>query len=542
MVTAPPQGFGSFNNDLLVGNFGGGSGTATGGTITAINLTTDTVAGTIDGANGSPLINPGLWGLLSNWQYVPGPSSHLPLSLDSLYVSAGIDSQTQGLLAQVWFAPAASATVVGLSPSNPQPTVSATAGQLFAGPVAFFTDSNTAQTESAFDATIDWGDGTSESPGTIIPLSTTGGTGGLFEIVGAHVYPSAGVYTIGADVQLPNLLSLGINNTASVSSVSQVGLTVTGKLNPASNSGVSNTEEITDVVRSDFIGTASQPDATISLYATAAGSTTPVLIGTGTSDASGAWSITADQSLADGSYAITAVAANPSDQMVSGTTTVVPDLVIDTVGPKVTGVSIDRKRGRIAVTFQDFGGLNNAGVGLDMASVVDAGNYQLVAANHPRGPASRVTVASVTSGTTGGTETVTLRVTGRPYILGGRDSLTIDSASPADPSGIQDNAGNALDGEFSGTFPSGNGVPGGDFVARLSAIASTRPPGGPEDHKGRPAHGPGSVPLDPAGRWSPMVSTATTSSASSPARAMGALSSLDQALDQFDMSRKIRKS
>ena len=142
MVTAPPQGFGPFNNDLLVGNFGGGSGTAPGGTITAIDLTTDTVAGTIDGANGSPLINPGLWGLLSNWQYVPGPS-HLPLSLDSLYVSAGIDSQTQGLLAQIWFAPAASATVVGLSPSNPQPTVSATAGQLFAGPVAFFTDSDT---------------------------------------------------------------------------------------------------------------------------------------------------------------------------------------------------------------------------------------------------------------------------------------------------------------------------------------------------------------------------------------------------------------
>ena len=208
-------------------------------------------------------------------------------------------------------------------------------------------------------------------------------------------------------------MSLGINNTASVSDVSQVVLTVTGKLNPASDSGVSNTEEITDVVRPDFVGTASQPDATISLYATAAGSTTPVLIGTGTSDASGAWSITADQALADGSYAITAVAANPSDQMVSGTTTVVPDLVIDTVGPKVTGVSVDRKRGRIVVTFQDFGGLNNTGVGLDMASVVDAGNYQLVAANHPRGPAYRMTVASVTPGTTGGTETVTLRVTGR---------------------------------------------------------------------------------------------------------------------------------
>jgi len=30
-----------------------------------------------------------------------------------------------------------------------------------------------------------------------------------------------------------------------------------------------------------------------------------------------------------------------------------------------------------------------------------------------------------------------------------------------------DRAGNALDGEFRGARPSGDGVPGGDFVARL---------------------------------------------------------------------------
>jgi hypothetical protein len=36
--------------------------------------------------------------------------------------------------------------------------------------------------------------------------------------------------------------------------------------------------------------------------------------------------------------------------------------------------------------------------------------------------------------------------------------------------GVRDIAGNALDGEFYGFFPSGNNVPGGDFVARLDAI------------------------------------------------------------------------
>jgi hypothetical protein len=35
---------------------------------------------------------------------------------------------------------------------------------------------------------------------------------------------------------------------------------------------------------------------------------------------------------------------------------------------------------------------------------------------------------------------------------------------------VQDVAGNALDGHFFGFFPSGNGAPGGDFVARLNSI------------------------------------------------------------------------
>src|SRR4029077_5784055 len=34
--------------------------------------------------------------------------------------------------------------------------------------------------------------------------------------------------------------------------------------------------------------------------------------------------------------------------------------------------------------------------------------------------------------------------------------------------GIADKAGNALDGEFRGTLPSGNGAPGGNFRARLN--------------------------------------------------------------------------
>jgi hypothetical protein len=38
-----------------------------------------------------------------------------------------------------------------------------------------------------------------------------------------------------------------------------------------------------------------------------------------------------------------------------------------------------------------------------------------------------------------------------------------------------DTSGNILDGEYSGTFPSGNGVPGGDFVAQFMVNAPPPP-------------------------------------------------------------------
>jgi hypothetical protein len=46
--------------------------------------------------------------------------------------------------------------------------------------------------------------------------------------------------------------------------------------------------------------------------------------------------------------------------------------------------------------------------------------------------------------------------------------------------GIRDLVGNALDGEFRGTFPSGNGQAGGDFVSVLPVpVHKPRSPGKP---------------------------------------------------------------
>jgi hypothetical protein len=80
---------------------------------------------------------------------------------------------------------------------------------------------------------------------------------------------------------------------------------------------------------------------------------------------------------------------------------------------------------------------------------------------------------------------------GRP-LRSGTYTVTILSGTGA--TGARDVAGNALDGEFYGTFPSGDGTPGGNFVARLessghrvlapSTVVGTVSPRGRREHVG----------------------------------------------------------
>ena len=71
-----PAGFGPFGGDLLVGNFGDG-------TINAYDPTTGMFLGTLDNANGNPIVNLGLWGL----SFGNGSQG---TSMNTLYFTAGI--------------------------------------------------------------------------------------------------------------------------------------------------------------------------------------------------------------------------------------------------------------------------------------------------------------------------------------------------------------------------------------------------------------------------------------------------------------------
>jgi uncharacterized protein (TIGR03118 family) len=98
-VTLAPANFGSFSNDLLIGNFGNGE-------ILAYDATTDMFLGTLNGANGQPLDNPFLWALETR---TGGANDNT----NALYFTAGINNQQDGLFGEITATTPEPATIFG---------------------------------------------------------------------------------------------------------------------------------------------------------------------------------------------------------------------------------------------------------------------------------------------------------------------------------------------------------------------------------------------------------------------------------------------
>ncbi len=455
-----PTGFGSFAGDLLVGNFGNATSTSGNGTIVALDLATTpaTLAGTLTSPNGT-IANAGLWSLLPGNGGSGGTTG-------AVYFTAGLAGQTEGLLGAITFTPDADATVAGLIPSATQPTVSTTEGVAFSGPVASFTNTNPASTVSEYNyVEIDWGDGMPESAGTV---SQPGGPGTAFLVSGTHTYADAGVnggigrYPITVNIHDQDGLTLAISNTAAVADVPIV---ITGAVNPASISGQStSTSDVTNDNQPDFYGT-SEPLSHVTLFAAPTSGGSAIQIGTGVTEANGSWNITSVVALPTNTYTFTATAIDQYGNTTAGPVTITPSLEIDTLGPVITALAFDRFDGTLTVTFQD----NSSG--MDMASIEDSAFYHLSA--KPLSSKVHVlplilpTSITVTPGTTPTSPVVVTVVFQHGKVLrGGLYTIVIDSGSAN--RGIEDNAENALSGNFYETFPTGNGRPGGEFVAQIA--------------------------------------------------------------------------
>jgi uncharacterized protein (TIGR03118 family) len=97
-LTLAPSAFGSFSNDLLIGNFGNGE-------ILAYNPLTDAFVGTLDGNNGLPLTNDFLWALETR---APGGT----FNPDAVYFTAGINDQQDGLFGEITLTTPEPATII----------------------------------------------------------------------------------------------------------------------------------------------------------------------------------------------------------------------------------------------------------------------------------------------------------------------------------------------------------------------------------------------------------------------------------------------
>jgi uncharacterized cupredoxin-like copper-binding protein len=65
----------------------------------------------------------------------------------------------------------------------------------FSGTIASFTDTNKSLAKGTYHATIDWGDGTSPTTGTV------SGSNGNFDVDGSHTYSKTGTYTVKVTVK-----------------------------------------------------------------------------------------------------------------------------------------------------------------------------------------------------------------------------------------------------------------------------------------------------------------------------------------------------
>lgn len=351
--------------------------------------------------------------------------------------------------------------------------------------VAWFVDAGTNRPPSGYTALIDWGDGSPPTPATRI--TSSGAPGGVvYSVFGEHSYANIGTYTVTVQItkppaevaapvtpqEPPGARAVAVS-TATI--LPPAPRNITGQLDPASDSGVSNSDGITNVAQPRYFGLTDSAGATVAVLAAPHSGGAPILLGATQADNAGAWSIQSTVALPDGAYTITVFAADQFDGSMTVSTSLPQTLVIDTVAPRVVGAAFTPAQGFVGVQYQDFGGPSNEGVGVNLGTLQDPSNYAFGFVSSPvRGyrPPSKWLVGPIPidPGTTLGPQSARVVLNGGAPIRGGIYMIRIRSAAPEARSGVQDIAGNALDGEFYGTFPSGNNIPGGDFVAALDSI------------------------------------------------------------------------
>jgi hypothetical protein len=335
----------------------------------------------------------------------------------------------------------------------------ATSQTAFSGVIGAFADGDKTSTAGQFSASIQWGDGSS-SPGVVQGFSK-----GVFTVSGSHAYAEGGSYSVSWSVVKSSGVTTGATEQVVVADKL---FTMTAGLDPLSDSGASSSDGITNVTAPKIDGTA-EPGASVSVFVERAPLPVPIAIGTAVADASGKWSITS-VTLTDGVYSLfgsaTDVAGRPSTPFAQLAGAGRPStIVIDTAGPRVSGLVFVPQQHVFLVTFQDdLSGLNQA-------SLANGANYSLSMPLVKGNPTFVTTSVVGVPGATGTlSEQVAVRFNTPAKLKKGSYVITISAA------GIADLAGNTLVERFFIPKPTLGFRPGQNFVAQINFNGKTASP------------------------------------------------------------------
>ncbi|MDX2039045.1 MAG: Ig-like domain-containing protein [Isosphaeraceae bacterium] len=317
-----------------------------------------------------------------------------------------------------------------------------------------------------YAASIDWGDASPITPGAV---------DSSLQVRGNHVYDEAGTYTVTITISIDGNPNLLVHTRTIV--VADVPIVLTAKLDPASDSGISNTDLITNVIQPVFTGT-SEPLSTVTVVATPLIAGPSLILGSTTTDAAGSWQLRSTVALADNTYNVVANAVDRNRATTASTT--IGNITIDTVGPTVGLLTFNRLVGQVDLWLTDERS------GLAQNSIIDNANYSMV---KPHLRPGRLLFTSLTA-TPQTSPTASQRVTG---ILNSGTPLRGATYTFTAADGIIDVAGNRLDGEFYGYFPSGNRINGGNFVAIVDSFHNRVLPAKPSQGYGSPLNPPGTL-------------------------------------------------
>jgi hypothetical protein len=294
-------------------------------------------------------------------------------------------------------------------------SVGAVEGASFSGAVATVTDANTAATAGEYTATIDWGDGSPASTGTVT------GSGGSFTVAGNHTYAEEGGYTVTttlSDVDTPANTPAAATSTATVADAA---LTASGTtLSGVEGSGVSGV--IANFSDANTLGSAS--DFTASIDWGDGTSSTGTVAGSG-----GSYTVSGSHTYAEaGSYTVTVAIADDGGSSASATSTVdVADAAIAATcsmpaisGPSFSGAVAGLSDGNSLGSAADFTASIDWG---DSASspgaVTGSGGSYTVSGSHTYGSSGAFTVTTSVTDDDGNTASTRCNVVVYVFAPGG---------------------------------------------------------------------------------------------------------------------------